>query len=60
MKKTTMLEHQIKVLENVRNNDELFRKEISKSRNWLSPEEFEKLKQWLDIFSKTFRDRSYL
>ncbi len=42
-----MLEHQKKVIENVSNNDETFNKEIAKSREWLTVNDFEKLQKWL-------------
>ncbi|MFO7658350.1 MAG: hypothetical protein R6W78_14930 [Bacteroidales bacterium] len=45
-----MLEHQKKVIENVSNNNEIVKKEISKSRKWLTENEFEELKDWLKLY----------
>ena len=42
-----MLEHQIVVLNNVCNDENLFRKELVKSKRWLTANELEELKRWL-------------
>jgi len=47
-----MLEHQMHVLENVQEDDTLFRKELRKSKRWLQLDELVKLKKWsLEKFS---------
>jgi hypothetical protein len=38
--KENMLEHQKKVIENVSHNDEIYNKEIEKSREWLTENDF--------------------
>ncbi|NOZ48361.1 MAG: hypothetical protein GXO79_16540 [Chlorobi bacterium] len=42
-----MLEHQKLVLKGVDNNRQLFKKELSKSLNWLNSDELDKLKSWV-------------
>jgi hypothetical protein len=42
-----MLEHQKKVLQNVANNEELFKKELYKSLAWLNTHDLALLKVWL-------------
>ncbi|MFO7864705.1 MAG: hypothetical protein R6U85_11930 [Salinivirgaceae bacterium] len=42
-----MLEHQITIINALRNEKELLLKEVKKSIRWLTPEELEQLKTWL-------------
>jgi len=42
-----MLEHQIKVLKAVSDNQQLFRKELIKSLSWLSDKERLELQKWV-------------
>lgn len=42
-----MLEFQMLVLENVNDDDDLFKKELNKSKNWLQLKELVTLKKWL-------------
>ncbi len=45
--KNSMLEHQKKVFENISWKGEVFQKELVKSKEWLSEEEFRSLQLWL-------------
>lgn len=48
MKKVkNMLEHQMLILDNVRDSDFLFKKELKKSKQWLGKNELILLKKWL-------------
>ncbi len=58
-----MLEHQKLLITNVSYIKALFRKEVTKSLNWLKPEEVVELRYWLmnnywdryrDVISETF------
>ncbi len=42
-----MIDHQKIILENVKQDPELFRKELIKSLNWLSQEDKQKLYDWV-------------
>ena len=42
-----MLEHQKLILKRVSSNEDMFRKELEKSINWLSGKEIEELYHWL-------------
>lgn len=42
-----MLEHQKKVIENIANNKELFKKELYKSIAWLNSYELTQLRKWV-------------
>ena len=46
--KTTMLEHQKKVIANDSYNEEQFHNEIAKSRDWLNENDFKKLQNWME------------
>ena len=45
--KETMLEHQMKVLQNVACDQELFKKELYKSLAWLNAHDLTQLRVWL-------------
>jgi len=60
-----MLEHQKLILKRVSSNQEMFRKELEKSINWLRGKEIEELYQWLlnnfreeygDLIKKKFEE----
>lgn len=51
-----MLEHQKKVLENISWKDEVFQKELVKSKEWLTEKEFRMLEHWL---KSRFNDSGY-
>jgi hypothetical protein len=53
-----MLEFQMLVLENVNDDDDLFRKELHKSRKWLQLKELVTLKKWL--LEKFYRKHNQL
>lgn len=47
MEELKMLDHQMIVLEQVTEDNNLFRKELIKSISWLAPEDLKKLYNWL-------------
>ena len=53
-----MLEFQMLVLENVNDDDDLFRKELHKSRKWLQSKDLITLKKWL--LEKFYRKHNQL
>lgn len=48
-----MLDHQKLILLNVQDDFNLFRKELQKTLNWINPEEFQSLYNWLEEVCNT-------
>ncbi len=44
-----MLDHQKKLIKNLSTDSDMVRKEVLKSKQWLSDSDFAQLKEWLKI-----------